>query len=65
MYILIKFLYEGVISVTSTDVFSSNFIAEYVPHLPILIIALIPYLIALALTTIVGELILKYTEPIE
>ncbi len=65
MYILIKFLYEGVISVTSTDVFSSNFIAEYVPHLPILIIALIPYLIALALTTIVGELILKYAEPIE
>jgi hypothetical protein len=65
MYILIKFLYEGVISVSNTDVFSSNFIADYIPHLPILIIALIPYLIALALTTIVGELILKYAEPIE
>jgi len=68
IYIVIKFLYEGLINISvgaSADQFTSNFTGIYIPHPSIVIIGILPYLIALALVTIMGELILKYAEPIE
>jgi len=67
MYLVIRYIYDGTIGIAagiSPEQTFSNIIDVYVPHLPILLIGILPYLIALILTTIIGELILKYAEPI-
>lgn len=65
IYIVIKYLYEGIKELGDPNQFTAQFLKAYTPHLPILIILILPYFVALALTTLFGEFVLREMEPID
>jgi len=65
IYIVIKYFFEGLVHLEDPNQFAGQFLSAYIPQLPIFILSILPYLVALALTTLIGEIVLRVTEPID